>query len=233
MKRIIIVVALLTLTNLLTGCMTLGQLDCSSGKIAKYDGKKWRCAVDETAVTGGAAQGIIWVNHHDMVVADWMSVTLDNNGTTLFVKPRNTGTFPKRQMLSIYVPTIPPGYNITGLRVCYGIVGDQADTEVDHLRLGQYQVGGSTSGSNWPGYLIRLEDTTVGNQAPNPPAGGFAFGDAAGFVCVNSSSDQWSPCLDQNNGTVNASIGFQVGDADDRIAIMAVGLHYDMSCTPN
>lgn len=233
MKNSIIVVALLTLTNLLTGCTTLGQLDCSGGEIAKYDGNKWRCAADETAIKGNAAQGILWLNHHDMVVSKTMRVTLDNNGTTLFVKPKTGGTFPKRQMLAIHVPTISPGYNITGLRVCYGIIGDQMTTEIEHLRLSQYQVSGSTSGSNWPGYLIKLEDTTVGNQAPNPPVGGFSYGEAAGFVCVNSSSEQWQPCLDQNNGTVAADIGFQFGDADDKIAIMAVGLHYDMSCTPN
>lgn len=232
MKSISILITQLAILTVLAGCMTLDQLDCGGGQIAKYDGNKWRCSADAIAATSGATQGILWIRHHDMVVSDTAPVTLSNNGTVLFVKPKNIGTFPWKSMQSIHVPTIPPGHHITGLRVCYGIVGDQAATEVGHLRLTQFQAGGSTTG-NWPGYLIRLEDATVGSQAPNPPAGGFGYNDEAGFVCVNSSHIQWQPCLDQSNGTVGAGVSFQFGDADDHIAIMAIGLQYDTACTPN
>lgn len=233
MKLTFLLAMLLSLFHL-SGCQTLGQLSCTHNQIAKYDQEqnKWRCAADETSETGGATEGVLWLNHHDMVVADSMSVTLGNNGTTLWVKPKTGGTFPKKQMLGIHTPTIPPGHYITGLRVCYGIVGNHADTEIEHLRLAQYQVGGSTTG-NWPGYRISLEDTSVGSQAPNPPPGGFAYNDAAGFACVNSGSSTWRPCLDPNNGTISARMEFKFGDADDYIGVMAVGLDYDKLCTPN
>ena len=68
---------------------------------------------------------------------------------------------------------------------------------------------------------------------PNPPAGGFAYNDPAGFICVDSSPGMWQPCLDQSNGTVGADIEFTFGDADDHIVIMAVGLQYNTACTPN
>ena len=229
MKNYVIFTAMVALTS---GCTTLGQMNCSQDQIAKYDGAKWHCAADATSAANGTSQGLIWLNHHDMVVSPTEGVMLSTNGTVVFVNPKTTGSFPKNEMVGIFTPTLPPGHYITGMRVCYGIIGNHADTEVHRLRLTQYESVGATSGSRWPAYLVRMEDTSTGSLAPNPPAGGFAYNDPAGFTCVDSTS-AGGLCLDPAKGTIGAHPGFQFGNADERIAVMAIGLHYDRSCTPN
>lgn len=176
-----------------------------------------------------APQGIIWVDPHDMVVADWERITLSTNGTDVFIdtKPIVT-TFPEADLVPIYVPTLSPGLNVTGIRVCYGIVGHDANTKVERLRLAQFDPT-SGGGTHWPGYAVMLEDLSAGSAAPTPPSGGFAFDDPAGFVCVDSEP---SVCLDPDRGTISAAIGTQFGATDDRLVVTAVGLHYDASCTP-
>src|SRR5262245_11968725 len=176
-----------------------------------------------------ATKGIIWVDQHDMVVSESDRIKLSTNGTAVFVDTKPGIVFPENDLVPIFVPTLSPGLNITGIRVCYGIVGSHPDTEVHRLRLAQFDPS-SGGGTYWPGYLVKMEDVSTSSQAPTPPAGGFAFGDPAGFVCVDSTAPA---CLDPNNGTIDASIGVQFGATGDRLVVMAVGLHYDSSCTPN
>ena len=188
-----------------TGCTTIGQLP---------------------------PQGIIWLNHHDLVVKDTDRITSSTNGTSVFLTPKPGIAFPERDLVPIHASTLPPGFYITGVRVCYGIVGDHADTEVHRLRLAQFDSDWA-GGPIWPGYVVRLEATNTGSLAPTPPPGGFAYDEGAGFVCVDSASDTGQPCLDPGKGTVAAETGVQIGDQDDRLVIQAVGVHYDLTCTPN
>lgn len=181
---------------------------------------------------GTTGQGIIWLNHHDLVVADWERITLSTNGTAVFVdlKTGVSTPFPEQDLIPIFVPTLPPGEKITGMRVCYAIVGNHPDTKVHRLRLAQFDNAQALGGTTWPAYVIKMEDLGAGNSAPTPPAGGFAFNDRNGFVCVDSTQPV---CLDPGNGTISADTGVQLGDQDDRIVFMAIGLHYDSTCTPN
>jgi hypothetical protein len=172
---------------------------------------------------------MIWLNHHDLVQDNSNRYTIGTNGTAVFIDSRPGITFPDEELISIFVPTLSPGLYVTGMRVCYGIVGNHPDTEVHRLRLGRFDTA-SGGGTFWPGYLIMLEDVSTFSAAPTPPAGGFAFGDPNGFLCVDSKPDV---CLDPAKGTINASTGVRLGDADDRIVILAVGLRYDATCTPN
>lgn len=219
-------------TLLLSSCATIGQLPCQENQIAKYDGTSWQCAADETGPSNAPTTGIIWLNHHDLVVSPHERITLSTNGTDVFVKPKAGIAFPERELVPVYVSTIPPGFNVTGIRVCYGIVGDQATTKVRRLRLAQFRMDMVGSGTSWPGYLIKMEDSSAAGQAPTPPAGGFSFGDPDGFVCVDSIGSEWQPCLDPGKGTIAATTGVQIGDQDDHLVIQAIGVHYDRSCTP-
>jgi hypothetical protein len=187
-------------------------------------------------VTSGVpSQGIIWLNHQDLVLDNAGRIRLGTNGTDVFVDTNPGITFPDQEFLPIYVPTLPPGYYVTGMRVCYAIVGDNAATKVHRLRLSQFdgsRTGPRAAAGLYPGYIVRLEDSSAGNAAPIPPAGGFAFDDGKGFVCVDSAT-AGQPCLDQGKGTISADTGVQFGDATDRIVIEAIGVHYDTTCTPN
>lgn len=166
---------------------------------------------------------IIWLSHHDLVVADWERILLSTNGTQVFVSSKPGIAFPERELVPIYVPTLPPELKITGMRVCYSIIGNHPDTKVHRLSLAQFE--GTSAG-----YVVRMEDTTAGSGAPPPPPGGFAWDDPNGFLCVDSSVK--GVCLDPATGTISADTGVQLGDQDDRLAIMAIGLSYDTACTP-
>jgi len=166
------------------------------------------------------------------VVADWERIKLSTNGTDVFVDLK-TGipiTFPEQDLIPIFVPTLPPGIHISGMRVCYGIVGNHPDTKVHRLRLAQFDNAQVQSGTTWPGYIVKMEDGGAGAAAPVPPPGGFKYDDRNGFVCVDSTQPV---CLDPGKGTIGAFTGVQIGDADDRVVFRAIGLRYDSTCTPN
>ena len=117
-------------------------------------------------------KGIIWLNHHALVVTDTDRIRLGTNSTVVFVEPKSGISFPERHLLPIYISARTPGYKITGMRVCYGIIGDHPDTEVHRLRLTQFDYDAQVGGTVWPRYIIKLEDTNTGSLAPTPPAGG-------------------------------------------------------------
>ena len=181
------------------------------------------------------SKGIIWLNHHDLVIDNSGRINLATNGTDIFVATNPGVTFPDQELISLFVPTLPPGHNITGMRVCYAIIGDHPNTKVHRLRLTQFDnslTGPGAAAGLYPGYVVRLEDTSTGSAAPIPPPGGFAYDDGKGFLCVDSTS-VGQPCLDPSKGTISADTGVQFGDANDHILIEAIGVRYDTTCTPN
>jgi len=73
-------------------------------------------------------------------------------------------------------------------------------------------------------YVVQMESDV---QSQSPPVG--PPDNAASFACVDSGS---KVCLDSTAGTIDVSLGLQVGDADDAVRLRALGVRYDTTCVP-
>jgi hypothetical protein len=170
-------------------------------------------------------QGIIWTNHRDFAVnrveLQGLQTSISSGGDTIIQQRTDIAVEPRPVFFSAVVPSPPPGFHLTGVRVCVGVEGDSPDTGIKGLRLVQFDE--TSRPGSWPGFPIKLEDTTV----TSPPAG--AFEDPASFACIDS---ERTACVDTTRGTAEAAVRVFVGDGDDRIWVRALGTHYDRTCDP-
>ena len=95
---------------------------------------------------------------------------------------------------------VPPGFLISGVRVCYEL--SNLRSFISQIRLGQVQDPPATS-------LVLLDD---GTDLTN-----------AGPVCVDSA--EVSPPIDPSKGAVRLNFRVNFGDVADRIVLRAVGLN--------
>jgi hypothetical protein len=93
---------------------------------------------------------------------------------------------------------VPPGYTITGVRVCYELT--DARSFVSQIRLAQIEPTPFAA-------IVRLDDPTDHTDE--------------GPVCVDSAPTS----VDASKGAVLLDLRLNFGDTSDKIAIRAVGLH--------
>lgn len=93
---------------------------------------------------------------------------------------------------------VPPGFNITGVRICFE--NSNPRSFISQIRLAQVQDPPSTA-------VVRMDDPTHLNMA--------------GPVCVDSQNTT----VDPTAGPVLLSLNLNFGDTSDRIVIRGLGLH--------
>ena len=96
---------------------------------------------------------------------------------------------------------VPPGYRITGVRVCYELSNTRSF--IDQIRLAQVQEPPETA-------LVELDDPTHQN--------------AAGPTCVDSKPLPGPTNVDAEAGEVLLSLRLNFGDTSDRIVLRGVAL---------
>ena len=179
------------------------------------------CAKSSTG-TAQPAQGIIWVDHFSIRegVSDSGQLITQTNGIDVFFKARTDVpvVFPAGALPLLGVPIQShPGLPVTGVIACVAIQGDNSATKINRLRLAQFDKAVQA-------YTVKLEADV---QTQSPPVGP---PDSAGsFACVDTGS---KVCLDPLAGTIDVSLGVQVGDSDDAIRLRALGVRYDATCAP-
>ena len=150
---------------------------------------------------------IVWINHLELMPGDSTVSTSFNaissgigeglNG--LIIESDTIGETTAGGGLKV-VSTglqVPPGYDISGIRICYELSNERSF--ISQIRLAQLQDPPSTS-------LVRLDDPT--NQTNRGP------------ICINSQQTSISP----TNGEVLLSLRVNFGDTSDRIVIRALGM---------
>ncbi len=200
-----------------------------TGKEATMKRHTWAMFAAILSLVGAAAcapkEGIIWTNHRDFAVnrvaLQGLETSISSGGDTIIQQRTDVTVEPRPVFFSAVVPAPPPGFHLTGVRVCVGVEGDSPETGIRGLRLVQFDE--TSRPGLWPGFAIKLEDRNV----TSPPAG--AFEDPAAFACIDSKR---TACVDTTRGTTEAAVRVLVGDADDRIWVRALGTHYDRRCAP-
>ncbi len=135
--------------------------------------------------------GIMWINHLDLLPGDSSVIMSNTAGDTA------TGGGNKVVEKGLQ---LPPGFLITGVRVCYEL--SNARSFIDQIRLSQVQDPPGTA-------LVQLDDAT---HLVNP-----------GPVCVDSAPTTVNPEL----GAVRLDLRVNFGDTSDKIVVRAVGLHLE------
>src|SRR2546428_6332640 len=135
--------------------------------------------------------GIMWINHLELLPGDSSVIMSNTTGDTA------TGGGNKVVEKGLQVP---PGFLITGVRVCYEL--SNARSFIDRIRLSQVQDPPGTA-------LVQVDDAT---HLVNP-----------GPVCVDSAPTTVNPEL----GAVRLDLRVNFGDTSDKIVVRAVGLHLE------
>src|SRR5438552_9656445 len=135
--------------------------------------------------------GIMWINHLELLPGDASVIMSNTTGDTA------TGGGNKVVEKGLQVP---PGFLITGVRVCYEL--SNARSFIDQIRLSQVQDPPGTA-------LVQVDDAT---HLVNP-----------GPVCVDSAPTTVNPEL----GAVRLDLRVNFGDTSDKIVVRAVGLHLE------
>lgn len=164
------------------------------------------------------ATALMWINHLDLLPGDSDVVTSFNSTTSgvggglsgLIIQSSTSGDTSVSGGNKVVEKglQVPPGWLITGVRVCYEL--SNARSFITQIRLAQVQPTPSTA-------LVLLDDGT--NQT------------AAGPICVNSTSLPAGSEIDPSAGGVrlNLRLFFDAagitGAGADRIVIRALGLH--------
>ncbi len=165
------------------------------------------CAtMGKTADNSKQAEALMWVNHLDLLPGDPSVKTsftyvqslgslngLDITSTTI----GDIGTPAGNKVVAMGLQ-VPPGYSITGVRVCYQL--SSSTSYVTQIRLAQLQDPPDTA-------TVMLDD---GTDQTDP-----------GPVCVDSTPTLVNP----DNGEVRLSLRLNFGNTSDVIVIRAVGLH--------
>src|SRR6266516_973154 len=135
--------------------------------------------------------GIMWINHLELLPGDSSVIMSNTTGDTA------TGGGNKVVEKGLQ---LPPGFLITGVRVCYEL--SNARSFIDQIRLSQVQDPPGTA-------LVQLDDAT---HLVNP-----------GPVCVDSAPTTVNPEL----GAVRLDLRVNFGDTSDKIVVRALGLHLE------
>ncbi len=154
---------------------------------------------------------VMWINHLDFLPGD-PSVITDFNAVSSGVGGGLSGLIIESTTVgedalgggNKVVETglqVPPGYLITGVRLCYEL--SSAASFVSQIRLAQVQDPPDVA-------IVRLDD---GTDLVDP-----------GPVCVDSASLGLAP-IDPTAGAVRLDLRVNFGDIADRIVVRAVGLH--------
>ena len=161
----------------------------------------------DDAVHGHHHSDIMWINHLDFL-AGHPSVVTSFNAVNSGVGSGLSGLIIMSTTIGDTVEggnkvvekglQVPPGFLITGVRVCYEL--SNARSFIDQIRLAQLQDPPSKA-------LVLLDDAT---HQTNP-----------GPVCIDSTSTTVNPAL----GEVRLNLRVNFGDTSDRIVVRAVGLH--------
>jgi len=151
---------------------------------------------------------IMWINHLDFLPGDGTVGVASFPGPTAvihglsglvirsaFLGDVGEGGVNKEVLKGLEVP---PGFAITGVRLCYELSNPR--TFITQVRLAQVQDPPATA-------LVLLDDAT---DLTNP-----------GPVCVDSASTFVDPAA----GAVRLSLRINTGDTTDEIVLRAVGLH--------
>ena len=150
---------------------------------------------------------VMWINHFDLLPGD-PSVKTSFNAISSGVGGGLTGLVIQSSTLGEIAPSggnkvvhmglqVPPGYLITGVRVCYELSSKRSF--ISQIRLAQVQNPPTVAG-------VILDDPT---DLTNP-----------GPVCLNSSSTSVDPVV----GEVLLSLRVNFGNTGDRIVVRALGL---------
>jgi hypothetical protein len=153
---------------------------------------------------------IMWIDHLDFLPGDDSVKTLFNSVNSgvggglsgLIIESTTTGedaTGGGNKVVEKGLQ-VPPGFLISGVRVCYEL--SNARSFISQIRLAQVQDPPSTA-------LVLLDD---GTDLTN-----------AGPVCVNS-TEVTTP-IDPSKGAVRLNFRVDFGDITDRIVLRAVGLN--------
>jgi len=153
---------------------------------------------------------IMWINHLDLVPGDpsvLTSFNAVNSGvggglSGLIIMSSTTGDTATGGGNKVVEKglQVPPGYLITGVRICYELSNQRSF--IDQIRLAQVQDPPSSA-------LVRLDDAThLTNVGP---------------VCVNSAPTTIDPEL----GAVRLDLRVNFGDTSDKIVVRAVALHLE------
>ncbi len=150
--------------------------------------------------------GIMWINHLDLLPGDSSVITSFNavssgvgGGLIMSNTTGDTATGGGNKVVEKGLQ-VPPGFLITGVRVCYEL--SNARSFIDQIRLSQVQDPPGTA-------LVQLDDAT---HLVNP-----------GPVCVDSAPTTVNPEL----GAVRLDLRVNFGDTSDKIVVRAVGLHLE------
>ncbi len=165
-------------------------------------------AKGEKGDKGTLPAGIQWIDHFSFLAGDDSVHTSHNavnsgvgGGLTALVVESNTAgdqaTGGGNKVIHRALE-VPPGYTVTGVRVCYQL--SNVRSFVSQIRLAQIQNPPSSA-------IVRLDDPTDHT--------------AVGPVCVESDATS----VDPSDGQVLLSLRLNFGDTSDKIAIRSVGLH--------
>jgi hypothetical protein len=150
---------------------------------------------------------VMWVNHLDFLPGDATVITSFNSTSSgvgsglsgLVIQsttPGEAGLSGSRKVIETGLQ-VPPGYLVTGVRICYQATSFASF--VTQVRLAQLQDPPNSA-------IVILDD---GTDQLNP-----------GPICVNSQPTTADPRL----GALRLSIGFNFGNLSDRIVIRGVSL---------
>ena len=153
-------------------------------------------------------KAIMWINHFDLLPGDpsvKTSFNAINSGvggglTALVIESTTTGEIAQgggNKVVHMGLQ-VPPGYSITGVRVCYELTNKRSF--ISQIRLAQVQTPPQTA-------VVLLDD---GTDQTNP-----------GPICVDSAATSVNPTV----GEVLLSLRVNFGNTSDKIAVRALGLH--------
>jgi hypothetical protein len=152
-------------------------------------------------------ESIMWINHLDFLAGD-ASVVTSFNAVSSGVGSGLSGLIIMSTTIGDTVEggnkvvekglQVPPGFLVTGVRVCYELSNTRSF--IDQIRLSQLQDPPSKA-------LVLLDDAThLANSGP---------------VCVDSAPTTVNPA----QGEIRLDLRVNFGDTSDRIVVRAVGLH--------
>lgn len=149
------------------------------------------------------AQTIMWVNHLDLLPGD-SSVTATTYTSTfdfgLVIKSSTTGSIDSHGGIKVVSKglQIPPGFLLTGVRVCYQL--SNPGSFINQIRLSQVQ--------DPPGTAVVMLDDGTSLTDPGP-------------VCVDSASTT----VDPSQGAVILDLRVNFGNTSDQITIKSLGVY--------
>jgi hypothetical protein len=163
-----------------------------------------------TGAQGTLPGGRMWINPLDFLAGDQSVKTSFNavtsgvgGGLSLIIESTTTGDEASGGGNKVVERglDVPPGYRVTGVRVCYELSNTRSF--IDQIGLAQVQEPPKTA-------LVALDDPTHQN--------------AAGPTCVDSKPLPGPTNVDAEAGEVLLSLRLNFGDTSDRIVLRGVAL---------